>query len=218
MCGRYVTRNEAAIERYLNLIKVRNPLTDRFNVAPTQDVPVVRLIDGERVMSNMHWGLIPFWAKDKKIGYKTINARAETVAIKPAFRSAYKVRRCLIPASGFYEWKRDTEPKTPHFIFKQDDEPIGFAGLWETWKREDETLESCSIVTTEANDMMAELHNRMPVILDAQDFDWWMEGDVREVGQLLKPCPVEWLDAYPISRQVNNARNQGPELIERLAA
>jgi len=218
MCGRYVTRNEAAIERYFNLIKVRDPLTDRFNVAPTQGVPVVRLIDGERVMSNMHWGLIPFWAKDKKIGYKTINARAETVATKPAFRAAYKARRCLIPASGFYEWKRDAEPKTPHFIHKLDEEPIGFAGLWETWDRGEEILESCSIVTTEANDMMSKLHNRMPVILDAQDFDWWMTGDVREVGQLLKPCPSVWLTAFPISREVNNARNQGQELIERLPA
>ncbi|MBA2492095.1 MAG: SOS response-associated peptidase [Gammaproteobacteria bacterium] len=132
MCGRYVTRNEAAIERYFNLIKVRNPLTGRFNVAPTQDVPVVRVIDGERVMTPMHWGLIPFWAKDKKIGYKTINARAETVATKPAFRAAYKMRRCLIPASGFYKWKRDTDPKIPHFIHKPDDEPLGFASLWET--------------------------------------------------------------------------------------
>ncbi len=218
MCGRYVTRYEAAIERYFNIIKVRNPLTDHFNVAPTQDVPVVRLIDGERVMSNMHWGLIPFWANDKKIGYKTINARAETVASKPAFRAAYKARRCLIPASGFYEWKRYTEPKTPHFIHKPDEEPLGFAGLWEKWDRDEETLESCSIVTTEANDMMADLHNRMPVILDAQDFDWWMEGDVREVGQLLTPCPSAWLTANPISRQVNNARNQGPELIEPSAA
>ena len=112
----------------------------------------------------------------------------------------------------------DTEPKIPHFIHKPDDEPLGFTGLWETWKHGEETLESCSIVTTEANEMMSQLHNRMPVILDAQEFDWWMAGDVRAVGQLLTPCPCEWLTAYPISRQVNNARNEGPELIERLAA
>jgi len=217
MCGRFVSRDQAAVERYFNVMPRQFRFTDRFNVAPTQDVPVVRLIDGERVMTHMHWGLIPCWAKDRKIAYKTINARAETVATKPAFRAAYKARRCLIPASGFYEWKRDIAPKVPHFFHKPDDEPLGFAGIWETWKRDEETLESCSIVTTQANDMMAELHNRMPVILDAQDFDWWMAGDVREVGQLLKPCPSAWLDAYPISREVNNARNQGPALIERLA-
>ncbi|MGI8740676.1 MAG: SOS response-associated peptidase [Gammaproteobacteria bacterium] len=213
MCGRYVTRDQAAIERYFNISSHQFRLTDRYNVAPSTTVPVVRSIDGERIMSGMHWGLIPFWAKDKKIAYKTINARAETVATKPAFRAAYKARRCLLPASGFYEWKRNVEPKQPHFIHKHDSSPLAFAGLWETWKGADDTLESCTIVTTEANEMMAELHNRMPVILDPQDFDWWMTGKTEEVGQLLAPCPSENLDAYPISRRVNNPRNEGPEIL-----
>jgi putative SOS response-associated peptidase YedK len=214
MCGRYVTRDQAAIERYFNLRQHQFKLTDRYNVAPTTTVPVVRTVDGDRVMSGMHWGLIPFWARDKKIGYKTFNARAESVATKPAFRAAYKARRCVIPATGFYEWKRDVEPKQPYFIHRQDESPLGFAGLWETWQGGEETRESCSIITTEANEMMSELHDRMPVILDPQDFDWWMQGDVKEVGQLLKPCPSEWLGAYAVSRKVNNTRNHASELLE----
>ncbi len=218
MCGRYVSRNQAAIERYFNLTKVRDPLADRFNVAPTQGVPVIRLIDGERILSEMQWTLVPFWAKEKKLPYKTFNVRAETIATKPTWRAAYKARRCIIPVSGFYEWQQDTIPKRPHYIHKPDDEPLGLAGLWETWQGDGEVLESCAIVITEPNEMMAELHNRMPVILDSRDFDWWMEGDVREVGQLLTPCPSEWLEAYRVSDRVNNPRNQEPELIERLAA
>ncbi len=212
MCGRFVSKTGAAIERYFNVLPHQFQLHDRFNVAPSTGIPVIRSIEGERTLSLMHWGLIPFWAKDTKIGYKTINARAETVATKPAFRAAYKARRCLIPAAGFFEWKRGVEAKQPHYIHKQDGNPIAFAGLWETWKSPDETIESCTIVTTEANEMMAELHNRMPVILDAHDFDWWMTGDGKEVGQLLKPCPSEWLEAYPISRRVNNPRNGGDDL------
>lgn len=218
MCGRYVSRDQAAIERYFNLTKVFNPLADRYNVAPTQDVPVIRLLDGERVISNMYWSLIPAWSKEKKLKYRTINAKAETVAKLPMWSAAYKARRCLIPAAGFYEWQQRPEPRTPHFIYKQDGEPMGFAGLWETWKGDGETLDTCAIVTTTANGMMANLHHRMPVILDAQDFDWWMDGDLREVGQLLKPCPSAWLTAYPISTQVNNPRNQGAELIESMTA
>jgi putative SOS response-associated peptidase YedK len=166
------------------------------------------------MMSLMHWGLLPFWAKDPKIGYKTINARAETVATKPAFRAAYQARRCLMPANGFYEWKRDVAPKQPYFIHRRDHNPMAFAGLWETWNGPDQIIESCTMITTKANELMAELHNRMPVLLDPQDFDGWMTGNPEEVGQLLAPCPSEDLDAYPISRRVNNPRHEGPELLE----
>jgi putative SOS response-associated peptidase YedK len=218
MCGRYVTRNQAAIERYFNVSSHQFQLSDRYNVAPTTTVPVIRAIDGERVLSGMHWGLIPAWAKDKKIAYSTINARAETVARKAAYRSAYKARRCLMPISGFYEWKRDVEPKQPYYFHRADDEPIAFAALWETWKGSNESIESCCLITTTANELMSYIHNRMPVILDPQDCDWWMNGKTEEVGQLLQPCPSEWLEAYPVSRRVNSTRNEGPELIERLAA
>jgi putative SOS response-associated peptidase YedK len=217
MCGRFVTRDQAAIERYFNVSSHQYTLFDRYNVAPSTEVPVIRDLEGRRVLSGMRWGLIPSWAKDVKIGYKMINARAETVATKPAFRAAYKARRCLIPASGFYEWRRDVEPKQPYYIHRQDGEPIGFAGLWEIWKDADRTMESCAIITTTANALMAELHDRMPVILDPQDYDWWMTGRTEEVGQLLAPCPAEWLEAYPISRRVNSPRNEGPELLSPTA-
>lgn len=218
MCGRYVSRDQAAIEAYFNLSPHQFQITDRYNVAPSTTVPVVRKIDGGRVMHGMHWGLIPRWSKSKKLRYKTFNARAETVATSSAFGPVYRVRRCLIPASGFYEWQRAVDPKIPHYIHKRDDEPMAFAGLWETWKGEDDdTLESCTIVTTEANEMMGELHNRMPVILDPEDFDWWLTGKTEEVGQLLAPCPSEALNVYPISRQVNNPRNEGLELLESVA-
>ena len=214
MCGRYVTRDQAAIERYFNLSLHQFQLSDRFNIAPGTMVPVICVPFGKRVLSGMYWGLIPSWAKDMKIAYRTINARAETVATKPAFRSAYKARRCLIPASGFYEWKRDVEPKQPYYIHRRNGNPLAFAGLWETWKGSDGTIESCTIITTKANEMMAELHNRMPVILDPEDFDWWMTGKTEQVGQLLRPYPSDALHAYPISRRVNNPRNDGPELLE----
>jgi putative SOS response-associated peptidase YedK len=214
MCGRYITRDQAAIERYFNVSSHQFQLHDRYNVAPSTKVPVIRLIEDERVLSLMHWGLLPFWAKDPKIGYKTINARAETVATKPAFRAAYQARRCLMPANGFYEWKRDVAPKQPYFIHRRDHNPMAFAGLWETWNGPDQIIESCTIITTKANELMAELHNRMPVLLDPQDFDGWMTGNPEEVGQLLAPCPAEDLDAYPISRRVNNPRHEGPELLE----
>jgi putative SOS response-associated peptidase YedK len=212
MCGRFVSRTGAAIERYFNVRPHQFKLFDRYNVAPGTDIPVIRMVHGERTLSMMHWGLIPSWAKDTKIGYKMINARAETVATKPAFRAAYKARRCLIPAEGFYEWKRDVAPRRPHYIHKRDGSPMALAGIWETWKGPDETIESCAIITTAPNALMATLHNRMPVILDLEHFDWWMTGSTEEVGQLLVPCPPEELGAYPISRRVNNPRNEGPEL------
>jgi putative SOS response-associated peptidase YedK len=141
----------------------------------------------------------------------------KTVATKPAFRSAYKARRCLIPASGFYEWKRNANPKIPHFIHRRDDAPLAFAGLWESCEIADALVESGTIITTSPNALMAELHNRMPVILDPETFDGWMTGSTEEVGQLLMPCPSEELAAYPISRQVNNPRNEGPELLRPAA-
>jgi putative SOS response-associated peptidase YedK len=148
-----------------------------------------------------------------KIAYRTINARAETVATKPAFRSAYKARRCLIPASGFYEWKRDVEPKSHTISIAATPTPWRLQGYGRPGKGQI-TIASCTIITTKANQMMAELHNRMPVILDPEDFDWWMTGKTEQVAQLLRPYRSDALHAYPISRRVNNPRNDGPELLE----
>jgi putative SOS response-associated peptidase YedK len=217
MCGRFVSRDQAAIERYFNVSSRQYKLLDRYNVVPGTDIPVIRLIGGERVLSPMRWGLIPCWAKDGKIGHKMINAIAETVATNPAFCSSYKSRRCLIPADGFYEWRSDIEPVQPYYIHRRDGAPIGFAGLWETRNVEDEIVETCAIVTTESNDMMAQLHDRMPVILAPENFDRWVAGPTEEVGTLLVSCPYEWLKAYPISAQVDDPRNEGPELLRPAA-
>lgn len=217
MCGRFVSRDQAAIERYFNLPKINNPLADRYNVNPQDDAPVVRLVDGELELSLMYWSLIPRWAPTRKIKYRTFNAKAETADTASSFRAPYRSQRCLIPVTGFYEWQ-PPKPKKPHFICRQDGAPMVFAGLWEYWARGGDSLYSCTIITTTPNRFMGQLHHRMPVILDPADFEWWMTGDAQEVKQLLKPCPDHWIDGYRTSTRVNNPRAEGPELIERLAA
>lgn len=203
-----------------------DPLRRRYNVAPTTRVPVIRQEPGRerqiireapgggRELVMARWGLVPAWAKDRSIGVKAINARAEGIADKPMFRAAYKSRRCIVPASGFYEWRRlPGGKKQPYLIRRRDGQPLSFAGLWEEWKDRatGELVTSCTIVTCGPNELMAELHDRMPVILGAEDIDAWLAvgGDV-----FLRPCPAEWLEAYPVSTRVNNVRNDDPGLIE----
>jgi putative SOS response-associated peptidase YedK len=164
----------------------------------------------------LRWGLIPSWAKDEKIAYSTINARAETVAEKPAFRSAFKKRRCLIVADGYYEWQA-TGPKSkqPHRIHFPDDRPFGMAGLWEHWERDGKTIESCTIIVTSANSQLATIHDRMPVILRPDAYDRWLDPEFEgseQLESLLRPYPEEQVIAYPVSSKVGNVRNQGPEL------
>jgi putative SOS response-associated peptidase YedK len=190
----------------------------RYNVAPTQLVPAVRQEDGKRRLVTLRWGLIPSWAKDAKIGYRLINARADTVAAKPSFRSAFKRRRCLVPADGFYEWKRSGTLKQPFFIHRKDEEPFAFAGLWEGWENpeDDKEVQSCSLITTEANELMAPIHDRMPVILPVSAYDRWLDPDepVNDLQSPLKPYPADEMAAYPISTYVNSPKNQGPKCIE----
>ncbi len=164
----------------------------------------------------MRWELVPHWAKDVKIGYKMINARAETVRTKPAFRSAFASRRCLIPADGFYEWQRSRTPRQPHYIRKRDGKPMAFAGLWEIWRGGEEPLESCAIITTGPNTLMAPLHDRMPVILAPGAFEGWLVGSPEQAAGLLKPYAGEDLEVYPVSRRVNNPRNDDAELLAQV--
>jgi putative SOS response-associated peptidase YedK len=220
MCGRYVIKSPAA------KLKVRFHLDDlplfepRYNIAPTQPVPIVRWLDQpKREWTPVRWGLIPSWAKDAKIGNKLINARGETVAEKPSFRSAFRKRRCLIPADGFYEWKKLDGGKQPHFIHLRDEEPFAFAGLWEHWINPDdgEVIESCTIVTTEANALMRTLHDRMPVILPAADYDRWLDPatqGMEGLKELVRPYPSDGMTAYPISAYVNNPRHEGVKCLE----
>ena len=211
MCGRYnIISDGQALFDFFEVTRTLD-LKPRYNVAPSQDVPVVVHNKGQRELKQYRWGLIPFWAKDLKIGYKMINARAETIAKKPAFRQAYQKRRCLIPATGFYEWKQTDDGKQPYHIRMANGAPFAFAGLWEHWKYEDNEIYSCSIITTEANAFMAAIHNRMPVILSPDGYDHWLEsGGTTQ----LKPCADELLDAYPITTEVNNPRNDNSSIIE----
>ena len=190
-----------------------------YNVAPQSTQPVVRVSagTGKREFALMRWGLVPFWAKDAKVGYSTINARAEEVATKPLYREAFKNRRCLIPADAFYEWQRiDAKTKRPFAFGLASGEPYAFAGLWERWKpREGEPLETFTILTTDPNELAERVHNRMPVILDSRDYERWMDpGDpARPPVDLLRPYPPEKMRAWRVHDRVGNVRNNDPELL-----
>lgn len=199
------------------------PLVEpRYNIAPSQPVAAVRLRPDSttREMCMLTWGLIPFWAKDAGMGYKTINARSETVEKSPAYRAAFKHRRCLIPADGFYEWKRLKSGKQPYLIRKGDETLFALAGLWEHWKGpDDQEIESCTIITTRANDLLAGLHERMPVIIDPGGYDLWLDTSVTETDllkPLLRPHPSENIIYYPVSSGVNRPANDDPQCIEQV--
>ena len=162
----------------------------------------------------LRWGLVPFWAKDPSIGNRMINARSETVAEKPSFRNAYKKRRCLVLADGFYEWRKEGDVKTPYFISLADGLPFAFAGLWEDWnsKESDESLQTTAIITTAANDFMATLHQRMPVVMRPAEAARWLDGDMELLPELIDDSPA--FQAWPVDRKVNNARNEGADLID----
>ena len=203
------------------LISVPLNLQPRFNIAPTQPVFAVTAVSegGGNTATHFQWGLVPSWAKDPSIGVKMINARAETVAEKPAFRAAFRRRRCLIPASGFYEWQKQTSgPKQPFWISAADSGLLTFAGLWETWMSPGgDELQTCAIITTAANDSLRPIHHRMPVILAPADFDAWLdvrdETDTVAATALLRPASAETTTAWPVSTRVNNVRNDDAGLI-----
>ncbi len=220
MCGRFTLRTPSKdLAEIFRLADIPD-LRPRYNVAPTQPVATVRLNpnDAHRELVMLHWGLIPFWADDPKVGYSTINARAETVATKPTFRQAFAKRRCLVVADGFYEWQKTDGRKQPFFIHMKDDQPFGFAGLWERWKREDREIHSCSIIVTEANDVLKPIHDRMPVILAPKNYDLWLDPKVEDKEKLqglLRPFRPSEMEAYPVSTVVNYPRNDVEECVER---
>ena len=226
MCGRFTLHHtEAVLSDVFELTSGHaGALSPRYNIAPTQPIAVVRSAETGRTLTSLLWGLIPSWSKDQKIASRLINARSETVAEKPSFRSAFKHRRCLIPASGYYEWKKQTDAveksaKVPHYIAGASDEPLAFAGLWEQWRSPDGTeLESCTILTTDANPFLTPIHHRMPVILqDPAQQSTWLDTttDATDLAELL--CPHEpALSAYPVSTLVNKASFDNPSCIEHL--
>ena len=187
----------------------------RYNIAPTQPVIVVN-DTGQRQLVVMQWGLVPSWAKDPGIGNRLINARAETIAEKPAFRAALKKRRCLIPADGFYEWQKTGKVKQPVHIVLKTREPFGFAGLWEHWASPDGELLTCTIITTEVNELLKAVHHRMPVILPREAESVWLDPTIQDPEKLLpllKPYPSELMEYYPVSRAVNSPANDSPQCI-----
>lgn len=219
MCGRFVTTFDA--ETIQRLFDVGEPpeLATRYNVAPTQPIYAVRTGEsGSRESVYLRWGLIPSWAKDLSRSTGMINARSETVAEKPSFKAAFKRRRCIVPISGFYEWQKTSAGKQPHFIHAAGDEPLAVAGIWDVWtKGEEAYLETCALLTTDANQTVAPVHHRMPVILEPDIWDIWLDPMIEKASDvlpLLAPCAPEKIEAHPVSRYVNSPRNDDAKCIQ----
>jgi len=223
MCGRFTLITDPAQLQiafpWVSFPNAMQNIPPRYNIAPSQPVAVIPNTP-PHLPDFFTWGLVPSWAKDPQIGYRLINARAETLARKPSFRNAYRRRRCLILADGFYEWKAGTNPrqKTPYFIHMKDKSPFAIAGLWEIWQSADGSeIKSCTIITTQPNSLLKPIHNRMPVILKKQDYPVWLSPDEQppeNIQPLLAPYPADKMIAYPVSRRVNNPTNDSPECIQ----
>ena len=222
MCGRYAIAT-FRLPRIENALGIALPeLRPRYNIAPTQMVPVVRVAEnGGYELIDMRWGLIPAWSKEPRTSYATFNARAETVAQKPAFRAAYRTRRCLVPASGFYEWREEDGRKQPWYFSAADGQELALAGLWEEWRGpEAPPLVSCTIIVGTANDLVAPIHDRMAVILGADDYATWLDPHqgIATLEQLVRSCPSDWLRGWRVSRAVNKAVADGADLIAPLSS
>lgn len=220
MCGRFVQASEPEV--YADAFGVDRIVADglptSYNVAPTDRVYAVAEHEGGRLLGSFRWGLIPFWAKDRKIAARNINARAETVADKPAFRDSFARRRCIIPADGFFEWQKLPKGKLPHYIHSSDGTPLGFAGLWASWKDpvDGERIRTCTIITGSPNDLVAPIHDRMPVILQPDTWAAWLDpanDDAEALRNLLVPAASDVLSEHAVSTLVNKVANNVPELI-----
>jgi putative SOS response-associated peptidase YedK len=219
MCGRFtLTVDPSELREAFSNYGFPDQHAPRFNIAPTQ--PILAIPNDDRQQADFFaWGLIPSWAKDPSIGSRLINARAEGLAEKPSFRGSFKYKRCLIPADGFYEWKAQpgTKTKVPYFIFLEDQRPFAFAGLWDEWySPEGGSVRSATIITTAPNELMAPIHNRMPVILEPEDYARWLDSTPQrpeDLSQLLKPFPADKMSSHPVSTLVNSPSNDRPELV-----
>lgn len=225
MCGRY--HSTLPREAMRTIFKVDGLIPDlpaRYNIAPTQPIPIIRrAVDGDRELAIVRWGLVPYWSPGpKEQKGDMINARAETVSTKPAFRDAFRRRRCIIPATGFYEWRPEGKGKQPYAINRRDGQPMAFAGLWERWKSQEtnEVMESTTIIVTDANEALAPIHDRMPVILlDEAEIENWLDPATPPdaLKDLLRPCPADVLVTYPVSRRVSSPANDDPQLIDPIS-
>lgn len=220
MCGRFAQTASASVIAQQFGVAVPPGLAARYNIAPSQPVAVIRIAPGSasRELVLVRWGLIPSWAKDPKMGFQCINAKAETAAEKPSFRGAFKARRCLVLATGFYEWRVQGRVKQPMWIGLKSRGPFAFAGLWEQWRPPDgEAIESCTILTTDPNELLQPIHNRMPVILPPDSYGQWMDPHVQQAASLaalLRPYPSEELEACQVGALVNNPRHDAPDCLE----
>jgi putative SOS response-associated peptidase YedK len=221
MCGRFSrTYTYEDLREYFRLAEGFH-LEPRYNIAPSQEVAAVRVEEDKRRLVLLRWGLIPFWADDPKIGYKMINARSETAHKTPAFRAAFRGRRCIITASGFFEWDHRAGDRQPYYIHRIDGKPMAFAGLWEHWENKEgnAVIESCAILTTDAGEPVMKLHDRMPVILEPEFFDLWLDPEehrVERLRELLQPAGPGVLSMYPVSKLVNKASNEEEKCIEQV--
>jgi len=219
MCGRYASTLPPEAMRALFRYLEQPNFPPRYNIAPTQPIAIVRMAEGKRQFALVRWGLIPAWVKDPRAFSLLINARGESVNEKPAFRNAMKYRRCLVPADGFYEWKREGEKKRPYFVRRKGGAPIAFAGLWENWMGPNgEEVETAAIVTTTASRSIAHIHERMPVIVPPEAFDFWLDPkvDAQTAAAVIAPAPDATIEAYEVSSAVNRTANDAPMLIEPL--
>ncbi len=225
MCGRFVqtTKPKAIAEKLQIQLKVGlEEFQPRYNVAPSSQVPCIRVPSGEAkpVLENLKWGLIPSWAKDPKIGFSLANARAETIADLPSFRTAFKKQRCLVPVDGFYEWNQNIRPKQPYYFTLKNEKPFYLAGLWESWQPSvGGTLKTFTLITTEANLALASVHDRMPVIIDENNFEIWLNPqnqDSASLQPLLKPYAASPMRGYPVSTFMSKAGNESSQCIEKI--
>jgi putative SOS response-associated peptidase YedK len=217
MCGRYAVASAEAIRTLFGYAE-QPDFPPRYNVAPTQPIAIVRMVDGRRQFALVRWGLLPSWVQDPKNFSLLINARGESVMDKPAFKAAMKYRRCLVPANGFYDWKASATRRQPYYVRAKSRQPLAFAGLWETWTGPNgEELETAAIVTTRANRALADIHDRMPVIVPPDAFDLWLNCnavDAETAGTLIAPAPEDLLEAYEVSSAVNRTANDHAQLVE----
>ncbi|MGH7135757.1 MAG: SOS response-associated peptidase [Pirellulales bacterium] len=220
MCGRFTLRTPMSDVAKAFGVAADQAAPFLFNIAPTQEVAAIRITaGGQRELCALKWGLVPGWADDMAIGNRMINARAETVATKPAYRRSFKSRRCLVIADGFYEWQKNGRQKQPFYIRLKGDRPFGIAGLWESWSKGGSVVESCALITTTANELVAPIHDRMPVIVPPEAYDLWLSPETQEtelLASLLRPYAAVEMDAYPVSTRVNSPAYNEPDCIHRL--
>jgi putative SOS response-associated peptidase YedK len=218
MCGRYtLTKPVKTIRSHFGQIEFNFDHKERYNIAPTQECPVVAVQEGNRQLLAMRWGLIPPWATDQSMAAKMINARAETIQEKPSFKQSFKTKRCLVPADGFIEWKKTLSGKQPHYFTRRDKELFAFAGIWSEWKKDGGFLWTFSIITTDCNALVQPIHHRMPVLLAPDDYETWLDAtsDAKTLQSLLAPFPANLMETIAISPEINSAKNDRAECLQQ---